>query len=50
MLAVILLVLVVIAFTGGFWGYRYGPPYGYWGGGVGLVLLIVLILLLFRVV
>ena len=46
---IILLVVLILLF--GFGGYHLGPGLGYYGGfGIGTVLLIVLILLLFRVI
>ena len=47
-LGTILLIIIVIALLGGFSGLGGGPFYGtgYYGGGLGLVLVIVFILVL----
>jgi hypothetical protein len=44
MKGIILLILIIALFSGGFW---YGRPYAYWGGGFGLLLLIILLVFLF---
>lgn len=50
LITVLLLVLVVACFSGGFYGGGIGTPYGYGGFGLGGVLLVIVILLLLGVI
>jgi hypothetical protein len=43
---IILLVVLILLFGGG--GFYYGPSYPYYGGGLGFVLLILVLVLVFR--
>lgn len=44
---IVLLLILILVFGAG--GFYVGPPYGYYGGfGIGTVLLIVILVLLFR--
>ncbi len=46
---ILLIVILLLVFGGGFGYYghaRYGPTYG-WGGGIGLILLILVLLIIF---
>lgn len=47
LLTPVLVILVVLAVAGGGWGFTRGGPYGPWYGGLGLILAVVVLLLLF---
>lgn len=50
MLEILLVILIILMFGGGYWGYRNDYAYGAPAGFLGLVLLVVLVLILLRVI
>lgn len=48
MLIILLVILLIFCFSGGAWGYRNdNPSFGHGGVGLGFILLVILLILLF---